>query len=542
MALLLAIGFLAGVITAISPCVLPVLPIILAGGASGGRRRPYAIIAGLVASFVTFTLAATWLLDRLGLPNDVLRDAAIVLLFVVAATLLFPRFGELLERPLAALTRRRAGDAGGGLVLGLSLGLVFVPCAGPVLAYITVAAASQDVDAKAVLLTVAYATGAAVPMLLIALGGRRVATSLRAPGLRPALGVVVALAAVAIVFNLDVRAQTALGDYTAWLQRIERTDAARRALAGEGLSAPAAASSNDLPDFGFAPEIRGIDHWLNTPGGRPLTIAELHGKVVLVDFWTYSCINCLRTLPHLKAWDEAYRDDGLVIVGVHSPEFAFERVLSNVRAAVRRLGLRYAVALDNDFATWNAFSNQYWPAKYLIDRRGHIRYAHFGEGEYDRTETLIRRLLSARADEPRAESALADMTPTERLTPESYLGYERLARYAGLGFTPDRDAEYRFPAALEEDGLAFAGRWLLERERIVARGNARLRLRFHARDVYLVLGGIGRIEVRVDGRPQRTVQVSGHKLYTLVSATRTRSALLELRFSPGVEAYAFTFG
>ena len=542
MALLVAIGFLAGVITAVSPCVLPVLPILLAGGASGGPRRPYAVIAGLVASFVTFTLAAAWLLDLLGLPHDLLRNLAIALLFLVAATLLVPALGRLLERPFAALTRRRFGDAGGGFVLGLSLGLVFVPCAGPVLAYITVAAASRDVDAKAILLTVAYAAGAAVPMLLVALGGQRVARRFRAAWLRPVLGVVVAAAAIAIVFDLDVRAQTALGDYTASLQGFERTDFAKRQLArGSGVSAAAASSGEGLPDFGAAPELRGIDAWLNTPDGGALTLERLRGKVVLVDFWTYSCINCLRTLPHLKAWDAAYRDDGLAIVGVHSPEFAFEHVLANVRRAVRRLGVRYPVALDNDFETWNAYSNQYWPAKYLIDRRGNVRYAHFGEGAYDRTERLIRRLLAAPVADAPVEARIADQTPTGEITAETYLGYRRIDRYAG-SVTRDRNTRYRFPADLAPHQLGYDGWWRIEDERSVASRNARLRLRFLARDVFLVLGGRGRVEVVVDGMRVRTVRVDGHRLYTLVDGTRIREALLELRVDAGVEAYAFTFG
>src|SRR5919202_1462374 len=289
MALLLGVGFLAGVRTAISPCVLPVLPILLAGGAAGGRRRPYAIVAALVVSFATFTLVTAWLIDLLGLPDDLLRNVALGLLFVVAATLLFPRLAELLERPFLPLTRRRPGGLGGGFLLGVSLGLVFVPCAGPIFAYVAVRAASESLNAKAVLLTVAYSLGAAVPMLLVALGGRELAARLRAAWLRPALGVAIALAGIAIAFHLDTRAQTALG--------------------GDGSSALAAArpSGAALDDLGRAPDFRDVSHWLNTPGGRSLSLAALRGRVVLVDFWTYSCINCLRTLPHLKAWDRAYR-------------------------------------------------------------------------------------------------------------------------------------------------------------------------------------------------------------------------------------------
>src|SRR5438270_2567759 len=469
MVLLLLIGFLAGVVTAISPCVLPVLPILLAGGASGGRRRPYAIIAGLVLSFTVFTLTAAWIIDKLGLPTDFLRNAALVLLFVVAATLLVPRLGELLERPLLPLTRRRPAGSGGGFVLGLSLGLVFVPCAGPIFSYVAVRAGSEHVNSKAVLLIVAYSLGAAVPMLLVALGGRGIASRLRGPLVRPALGVVMALAGIAIVFNLDTKAQTALGGYTNTIQGwFERTDYVKRHLNGGSPKLVSAATTAQLADYGRAPDFAHISDWLNTPGDRPLSLASLRGKVVLIDFWTYSCINCLRTLPHLEAWDRAYRKDGLVIVGVHTPEFAFEHSLSNVREATRRLGVRYPVAIDNRYATWEAYSNQYWPAEYLIDRTGHVRHAHFGEGEYGKTESLIRGLLASPKAELAASTREPDPTPTDVITPESYLGYQRLDRYVGSALVHNREASYRFPSRLAANELAYAGRWRVESERIVA--------------------------------------------------------------------------
>src|SRR5256714_10928408 len=545
MVLFLLIGFLAGVVPAISPCVLPVLPILLAGGAAGGRRRPYAIIAGLVLSFTVFALTAAWIIDRLGLPSDLLRNAALVLLFVVAATLLVPRLGELLERPFLPLTRFRAGGSGSGFVLGLSLGLVFVPCAGPIFSYVAVRAGSEHLDAKAVLLIVAYSLGAAVPMLLVALGGRGISSKLRGPLVRPALGVVMALAGVAIVFNLDTKAQTALGGYTNTIQGwFERTDYVKHQLNG-GRAGPklvSAATASQLADYGRAPDFSRISDWLNTPGDRPLSLASLHGKVVLIDFWTYSCINCLRTLPHLEAWDRAYRKDGLVVVGVHTPEFAFEHSLSNVRAATRRLGVRYPVALDNDYGTWDAYSNQYWPAEYLLDRRGHLRHFHFGEGEYGKTERLIRNLLSMPGTRLPTTAAIADQTPMALTTPESYLGYQHLDRYSGSKVVPDREATYRFPAQLPLDHLAYAGRWRVGGERILAGTNARLRLHFHAGKVYVVLGGHGRVRVVVDGRSAQTLRVTGDRLYTLVSGKKLRDALLELRFTPGVEGYAFTFG
>jgi cytochrome c biogenesis protein CcdA/thiol-disulfide isomerase/thioredoxin len=542
MVLLLLIGFLAGVVTAISPCVLPVLPILLAGGAAGGRRRPYAIIAGLVLSFAVFTLTAAWIIDRLGLPDDFLRNAALVLLFVVAATLFVPRLGELLERPFLPLTRRRPAGSSGGFVLGLSLGLVFAPCAGPIFSYVAVRAGSEHLNSKAVLLIVAYSLGAAVPMLLVALGGRRISVKLRGPLVRPALGAVIALAGVAITFHLDTKAQSAIGGYTNRIQDwIERNDYVDRHLYSKRplVARPAGA---ELADYGPAPDFNGISHWLNTRGDRPLSLDALRGKVVLVDFWTYSCINCLRTLPHLEAWDAAYRKDGLVIVGVHTPEFAFEHSLANVREATRRLGVRYPVALDNDYATWNAYSNQYWPAEYLLDRTGRLRHVHFGEGNYDRTERVIRNLLAMPGTRLPKTAAIADRTPMDFTTPESYLGYQRLDRYAGSKVSPDRLAAYSFPASLARDHLAYAGSWRVEGERIVAGAKARLRLHFHAGQVYLVLGGRGTVRALVDGRPARTVRVSGDRLYTIVSGARLRDALLELRFSPGIEAYAFTFG
>jgi cytochrome c biogenesis protein CcdA/thiol-disulfide isomerase/thioredoxin len=531
--ILLGIAFLAGLITAISPCVLPVLPILFAGGASG--RRPYAIIAGLVGSFTVFTVAGAALLDALGLPEDFLRNLAIALLFVLAATLLFPPLAGLLERPFLFLTRRRAGVDSNGFVLGASLGLVFVPCAGPVLAAVTALSATGEIGLRTFAVTFAYALGAALPMLAIAIGGNRLGILRRhAETTRRVAGAVIGVTALAIAAGADQRFTTAVPGYTEELQqRIERNPTARRELR-ELTSAPSSTANARR-----APEIRGIAEWINS---EPTTLRQLRGKVVLIDFWTYSCINCLRTLPHLKAWDEAYREDGLAIIGVHAPEFAFERVPSNVRTAVRKLGIRYPVALDNDFATWTAYANEYWPAKYLIDRQGRVRYYHYGEGEYDQTERLIRRYLGEMVTGDAA--AVADETPTVRATPESYLGYERLARFVGSIVVPDRVASYRFPVAGPgPDELAYSGLIRVERERLVAVRNARLRLQFLARQVNLVLGGRGRLEVILNGRPQKTIEIRGApRLYTLLDLPTASEGLLELRFAPGVSAYAFTFG
>jgi cytochrome c biogenesis protein CcdA/thiol-disulfide isomerase/thioredoxin len=544
---LIGIGLVAGFVTAISPCVLPVLPILFAGGATGSRRRPLAIIAGLVLSFSAFTLGGVWLLDQLGLPKDFLRDLAIAMLFVVAAILIYPRLGDVVQRPLYRIAKRPAGDLGGGFLLGASLGLVFVPCAGPVLAAITVLGATSEVGWRAIVLTGAYSLGAAVPMLAIAYGGNSVMTRLRphAQAVRLGLGVLVAATALAIAFNLDRHAQTAVPDYVVAIQdRVERSDRAERELAK--VRGATREAGPGLEDYGEAPTFVGIDQWLNTPGEQPLSLPGLRGKVVLLDFWTYSCINCLRTLPHLRAWDRTYRSQGLQIVGVHTPEFAFEHEEENVRAAIKRLGVRYAVAMDNEFGTWDAYQNRYWPAKYLIDSRGHLRYVHFGEGAYGETESHIRTLLAERAARLPARVRVADGTPKmSPFTPETYLGYQRISpqQFAATSFSPDRFATYRAPGTrLRPNEFALSGRVKIERERIVAGENAGLRLRFRAQHVFLVLSGRGSVEVRLDGKRHRTVRVDGARLYTLLRLPMAREGLLALRFTPGLAAYAFTFG
>jgi cytochrome c biogenesis protein CcdA/thiol-disulfide isomerase/thioredoxin len=532
------VALLAGFVTAISPCVLPVLPILLAGGATG--RKPLRIIAGLVTSFVVFTLFAIWLLHRLGLPDDFLRWLAIGMLFLVSATLLLPPLARAIERPFARLSRYRAG--GGGFLLGASLGLVFTPCAGPVLGAISTVAAEQRVGWRAIVLTIAYAVGASIPMLLIAYGGKAGAARLRAHDaqLRLASGVMIGLVALALSFNLDTRLATNVPGYVTSLQNsIEGGKSVTRQLQKITGAKPLTVKSisvTGLPNYGLAPPLTAGGDWFNS---KPLTMQELRGKVVLIDFWTYSCINCLRTLPHLESWYAAYRSKGLVIIGVHTPEFAFEHVSSNVAAAVKRLGIQYPVMQDNNYATWTAYSNQYWPAEYLIDRTGHVRHYHFGESSYGETQGLIRQLLG---DTGAMARSVPDTTPTELSTPESYLGYERLARYAGSLLHRNAVATYAFPKMLALNDLAYAGRWRLQDQRIVAGAGARLRLHYLAKHVYLVLGGKGNVGVYVDGRPAGTVKVGAYRLYTIHSSASLQNGLLELRFAPGVQAYAFTFG
>jgi len=550
---LVPIAFAAGLITAFTPCILPVLPIILAGGGTGTKRRPYAIATGLVTTFTAFLLAGAWLWSLLGISEEHQIQIGSALLLVLALTLIVPKVGELVERPFLFLTRRRAGDLGGGFLLGASLGVVFVPCGGPVLATLTANVATERVGGWIVVIAIAYAIGAALPMLLIARGSRRVAMSFRqhARTIRIAAGVLMAAAALVIYNGWAEDLQTKVPPWAQWLQdaiegnstakdKLGRlTEQKKQVFAARRQSLASRLVKVPLDDYGKAPDVSGIAAWINTP---PLSLRALRGKVVLVDFWTYSCINCLRTLPYLKQWDERYRSKGLVILGVHSPEFAFEHDLGNVRAAVKRLGVRYPVALDNEFDTWQAYGNNAWPADYLVDQAGRVRDIHVGEGDYDQTEHDIRLLLEAGSARLSADVREPDQTPRERRTPESYLGYDRIAGYRGSPLQTDRSATYRFPPALALDTFAYSGTWTVENERIVAGKHARLRLHFHARSVHLVLAGHGTVGVTLNGANRGAVRVAGDRLYTLVSQPSARDGLLELSFTPGLSSYAFTFG
>jgi thiol-disulfide isomerase/thioredoxin len=395
---------------------------------------------------------------------------------------------------------------------------------------------------RAIALTLAYALGAAVPMLAIAYGGQGAAARLRshAHAVRIASGAVIGLVALGLVFHVDDNLAKLTPSYTTFLQnKVEGSHSAQRALArvrGGGTALAAKKTVTGLPDYGAAPQLHPDGAWINS---HPLTLAQLRGKVVLIDFWTYSCINCLRTLPHLKSWYAAYHDKGLVIIGVHTPEFAFEHVTSNVQAAVKRLGITYPVVQDNRYKTWDNYANQYWPAEYLIDRSGHVRHTHFGEGEYAQTEQLIRRLLDAHGAMARH---VPDTTPGELMTPETYLGYARIQNYRGSQITPDAFRRYAYASSMPADALSYSGVWKIGSQIALAGPHAALKLHFHAKDVYIVLGGRGTVQETVDGKPAGKIDVDAYRLYTVRSSPATGDGILELRFSPGVQAYSFTFG
>ena len=603
---LLVVAFLGGLITGISPCIVPVVPVVMAGGSTAtSRARPYVIIAGLVVSFSLSVLFASTVLAFLHLPQDLLFWLGVAMLGLLAVGLLVPAVGEVIERPFARLGSSRYATDGGGFVLGLSLGLVFVPCAGPVLTAISVAAAHHHVGLTSLVVTVAYAAGVTVPLLVLAVVAQRASTSwtsLRGhlPTVRRVAGAVLAVTTLAIAFNWLGALQRDVPGYTTALEdHVESSESAclqLRHLSGEHQNQFAAANARlegkkatctatdqgnshsghlaagattststttttttapgqkpaafmanktNLPALGRAPDFSGITAWFNTAGNHALSLHGLRGKVVLVDFWTYSCINCQRALPHVEGWYNDYKKDGFVVVGVSAPEFAFEHVVSNVQSAAGRLGIDYPVAVDDNLDTWNAYSNEYWPADYLIDPTGTVRAYSFGEGGYGAMEGNIRMLLSANGvtDLP-PRSDIPDKTPTsDALTPESYLGYDRLNNAVGTSVVPDKAVDYRPPSSIPANSLAFGGTWTVHHEGATAGRNATLRLHFTANDVYLVLSGHGSIGVSFNGRRLPAVHVGGvPTLYTLFSGSEVQSGVLTLDVSPGVEAYDFTFG
>ena len=575
---LVVVGLVAGFLAGISPCILPVLPVVLVAGAAPvadagqalgaeqavgaeparrvrgvGLRRPLAVIAGLVLSFSFIVLAGSTALSLLHLPQDFLRDAGIVVLIVVGLGYLIPSLGTLLERPFARLGTRRPSGGAGGFVLGLALGVLYVPCAGPILAAITVIGATHRVGLTAVILTAAFAVGTAIPLLAVAIAGgqltRRVGAIRRhAPLVRQVGGVVLIVIAVAIAFNVFAGLQRVVPGYTSALQGSAKIRKQLNGLTGAAHTSLTKCNPNatGLVSCGLAPNFTGITTWLNTPGGRPLSVAALHGKVVLVDFWTYSCINCQRTLPHVEAWYARYAKDGFVVVGVHTPEFAFEHVVSNVRGQAGALGVHYPVAVDNNYATWNAYSNEYWPADYLIDAHGDVRHIHFGEGDYGNTEQLIRQLLHVARPGVSLPppTNVPNKTPAGLLSPETYLGYDQLQYLVPSNqVVHDAPAVYHFPASLPLGGLGLSGIWTEHAQEATAGARAGLELSFHARDVYLVLGGHGTLGVTVNGRHTQTINIgSVPRLYTLYRARSAANGRLLLHASPGAEAYDFTFG
>jgi cytochrome c biogenesis protein CcdA/thiol-disulfide isomerase/thioredoxin len=596
------IGVLGGLITGISPCILPVLPVIfLSGGAqsaradtrrrrgaapavgstSGGvavlertdaadegarprpvsRWRPYLVILGLVVSFSLFTLVGSFLLALAHLPQDVLRWAGIVVLILIGVGLIFPPFQHILEKPFSKIPQRNVGTERGGFVLGFALGAVYVPCAGPVLAAITVAGSTGRIGWDTVVLTLTFAIGAALPLLIFALAGRRVAERVKAfrrrqKTIRIVGGVVMIALSVSLIFNLPQYLQRIIPDYTSALNDgLGSSGQVDKTLNLGGLvndqNKDLSKCTNDaaeLESCGTAPDITGIQAWFNTPGDQPITLQQERGKVVLLDFWAYSCINCQRSIPHVVAWEKAYAADGLQIIGIHSPEYAFEKEQANVEAGAKDLGITYPVALDNNLSTWTNYRNRYWPAHYLIDPSGTVRNIQFGEGNYAQTEQLIRQLLQQADPGVKLPPAteVADDTPTAgATTPETYLSAGKVQNYGGAGSYTADTKDFAFPSSQKKNTFALDGSWTVDfQDATPAGASGRIRLEYTAtQEVRMVLGGSGTIRYTVDGGPTRTVDVSGvPNSYQLLKLDGSRSGTIEVTVPQGVDAYSFTFG
>lgn len=564
--LAILVAFLGGVLTIASPCILPVLPFVFARGGSSFRSHHLPLLASMAVAFAVFgslaAIGAAWVVAL----DESARYAAMILLGVFGLALLVPAVGERLSRPLVALGTKLAASGAGGrassflapVALGVGTSLLWTPCAGPILGLLLAGAALNGANLQTSLLLLVFATGAAAAMGGVLWIGRGMTTVLgrllpATEGLRRIAGAAV-LAGVAVpAAGLDV----------GWLVRIRSPGTARFE---EGLVGRLQAQPKSTAAHGPFAGLAGTTEWINSPALRP---EDLDGKVVLLNFWTYSCINCLRTLPYLRAWDEKYRNAGLVVIGVHTPEFAFEKRAANVRQAVSDLRLRYPVAMDNDFRIWRSFQNNSWPAFHIVDSRGQVRHRVAGEHAYGRTEEVIRDLLTESGRAPAAGgvrpqargSELPPDLPSLR-SGESYLGYGRATGFAPGGrFGKDRDTQFTPVRDLRANNWTLAGRWRLEAERVVGvAAQGRVLHRFHARDLHMVLGPSPngqpiRFRVLLDGKPPLADHgsdtdangdglVDRERLYQLVrQAGPVKERLFEIEFlDAGVEAYAFTFG
>ena len=575
--LIILLAYLGGILTILSPCILPVLPFVFARADCSFVRSTLPMLAGMAATFaIVATLAAVgggWAVRA----NEVGRWAALVLLAMFGIALVFPRISDWLTRPLVALGSRMSEREGrkdsvwSSAVLGVATGLLWAPCAGPILGIIFTAAALNGASFNTTLLLLAYALGAATSLALALVSGGKVFARMKkslgaSERIRQVLGVLVLIGVGAIALGLDTRVLSKLS--SAQTASIE-TGLARKLGASQPMGETSTRTNKMgelvLPVEGELPTLSGLGPWFNS---APLTREQLKGKVVVIDFWTYSCINCLRSIPYVKAWDERYRKDGLVVIGVHAPEFAFEREPANVVQAIKNLGIRYPVALDNNYDLWRALKNNYWPAHYFIDAQGRVRYHHFGEGDYDVSERVIRQLLAeaghAPAGQPmaavRARGTEAAANIEEIGSPETYIGYARADRLVSPGgLLQDKPKTYG-PAPLSLNEWWLLGRWLDGRQsaRSLAPG-AQISFRFHARDLHLVLGsGTGkpiRYRVLIDGEapgPDAGVDISAtgmgvvkqQRLYQLVrqkGPVRDRTFTIEF-LDPGVDAFSLTFG
>lgn len=578
MILLLLFSFLAGFVTILAPCIWPVLPIVLSSSIAGdrGHQRPLGITLGVMLSFTIFTLSVSYIVHIFHLDLNTPRILAVIIIAFLGLTMIIPRLATKFELFISRfanmfgknLMNTKSGFIP-GFITGLSLGIVWSPCAGPILATVATLVATGKVSLSVIVVTLAYVMGVGVPLFAFAYGGQQFITRARGINkytgkIQQAFGVVMILAAIAIFTNYDQTLQ---------LQLLNKFPALGTAVNGfensslvknqldllKGKQSTQRADITGLFNANQpAPDFVGIDKWLNTD--KPLTIANLKGKVVLIDFWTYTCINCIRTLPHVRSWYDKYKDQGFVVIGVHTPEFQFEHDTNNVLNAMKMYNIHYPVAQDNEYATWNNYSNEYWPAEYLIDVKGIIRRTEFGEGKYDQMEMAIRSLLQESGKKVTGSlDTTADQTPQNQMSPETYLGSKRMQYYFSSAGLSNGTQTFLLSNTLSQNSFSYGGTWTINDEYAVAGSNATLNYSFTASKVFIILRpgntDLSTVKIYLDGKvidpsfagadvKDGIITVDTDRLYGVVDLHGKReNHILKLEFqTPGIQAFTFTFG
>ncbi len=584
MVLLLAFAFLSGFVTILAPCIWPLLPIILSSSLNGGKAKSLGLTLGIMTSFSVLILSISYLVRLFGLDPNVIRLLAVLVLVIMGLSLIIPSFSHMMEGLLSRLSGKFGPSQTkrgfiGGFITGCSLGVIWTPCTGPILATVATLAATSNISLGTILVTIVYVTGLGIPLFFFSYSGGRIIAKTRFVNgftgiIQRIFGFIILLTALAIYTNFDKVIQIKLLDlfpsYTQFLIGLESNPGVKKqldVLKGVGNQKDKTvdkpfdiANSQGLPNLGIAPEFTGITKWLNLPNGKQeLTMQDLRGKVVLLDVWTYTCINCIRTLPHVTSWYEKYKDQGFVVIGLHSPEFEFEKKTENVQNAIKQYTINYPVAQDNDFATWRAYNNEYWPAEYLIDKDGHIRHVHFGEGNYNETESAIQSLLKE-IGKPviNALDEKPDETPKTRLSPETYLGSARMMYYFPNGALGNGTQNLTLKQGISQNTYSLGGIWNITNEQAEAGESAVLELNFTAEKVFLVLrpgNTISKIKVLLDGKAVDStnagtdvqdgiITVNTDRLYNLIDLKgKVENHILRLEFqTPGIEVFAFTFG
>ena len=540
----IGLSFLEGLALIASPCILPILPLMLGASIAGGKKRPLGIIVGFVLAFTAFAMLSRQIVNSLGINLDIIKYGSLALLALFGTILLSKKLSTIFSSATSGfanlgnkLSTNSQDGFFSGILIGMLIGLIWTPCAGPILAVVLVQIIRQESSAQALFLVGAFAIGAGLPMFIISLTGKKVMSKLKfltthAEIIRKTFGALILLTVCFIAFD---------GNTRSFFSDKKTTEISSANGLQDGLE-------NPYP----APEISGIEGWLNSD---PIKISSLKGKVVLIDFWTYSCVNCTRTLPYITKWDETYRDQGLVIIGIHAPEFEFEKNAENVQNALKAHNIKYPVALDNKLDTWTNFQNRYWPAHYLIDKAGNVVYTHFGEGNYDKTENNIRHLLGLNKSE---KTTSENQSFSHNQTPETYLGFARTRNFASSEKLKNGDSKYSLPQFLPSDNWALFGKWKIEAEKITSQQtNAKLQLNFTAKKVFLVLGSSSDkpivATIKLNGKPlgkfagkdvkKNQIIITKHDLYELINQDSAKNGLLEITSNDaGLEAYAFTFG